>query len=331
MLDCRWKTDPIPKILDAKNIHAMSSYPVLSLEEDDLTITQETADFIRRALKQDLSAEEVRDILFKSREAAYKALPYPCIRHFHFVCFFMQRNGIYKHVIDYARKAPADKAPVVMDLGCCMGTDLRKLVQDGYPTNTSNTNVYGCDLQHEFVVEGHSLYRDGPDTKSPTPIKFFADDVFTLPLRSETNSITSTGSFGLKDLIGKIDILYAGALFHLFDEEKQVDLARRLITLINVDDGVNEETIIFGRHRGSPTGEKGIMQMEFGKTFCHSASSWKELWQGLLVEAFGEKVLERLRIEAVVEELDPDSTSSFKSRSFNQGWLFWSISLRRPL
>jgi len=46
-------------------------------------------------------------------------MAFPCIRQFHFVSFYMQRNKIYPHIIEYAQKAPADKAPVVLDLGCC--------------------------------------------------------------------------------------------------------------------------------------------------------------------------------------------------------------------
>ncbi|KIK51444.1 hypothetical protein GYMLUDRAFT_50535 [Collybiopsis luxurians FD-317 M1] len=235
----------------------------------------------------------------------------------------MQRNAIYNHILEYARKFPLENAPVVMDLGCCMGTDIRKLVQDGYPISTSKSNVYGCDLLPEFVEEGYTLYRDGPNSNSPTPIKFFADDIFQLSLRSETLE-EKAGSSGLKGLRGKIDILYAGALFHLFDEEKQLDLARRLVALLNINDNsANSETIIFGRHRGSPTASKGYQQMEFGKTFCHSPASWKEMWETVLVDEFGKQILERLKIEAVVEDLSPDWETKF-----NQGWLFWSITIR---
>ncbi|KAF9567989.1 hypothetical protein CPC08DRAFT_702809 [Agrocybe pediades] len=255
-------------------------------------------------------------------------MAFPCIRQFHFVSFFMQRNKIYPHIIEYAQKAPADKAPVVLDLGCCMGTDLRKLVQDGYPTNKTNTNVYGVDLLPDFVSEGYKLYRDGPETSTPTPIKFFADDIFTVPLTADGPIAEGTAS-SLKDLRGKIDILYAGALFHLFDEEKQFALAERLAVLINTKysaDRNNNEVIIFGRHIGSLEEKKAHRPSEFGGAFGHSPESWKELWETILSKQFGKDILKNTDIYVFKEDLIADSDNVF-----HKAWLWWSVTIRLPL
>jgi len=290
-----------------------------------LNLTPETLKFLKTALGKDLTEDEIKDILFETRKSAYKTMAFPCIRQFHFVSFFMQRNTIYKHILEYAQKAPTDKAPVVLDLGCCMGTDLRKLLQDGYPTNPSSTNVYGCDLLPDFVTEGHKLYRDGPGTLSPTPIKFFTDDIFNVPVKPDV----TVESVGLNSLRGKVDVLYAGALFHLFDEEKQFGLAQRLAALINTNysaERKNSETIIFGRHIGSLEATKAHRPSEFGGAFGHSPASWKELWETVLVEAFGEGVLKHVEIDVVEEDLIPGSTNVF-----HQAWLWWSVVLRLPL
>lgn len=271
-------------------------------------------------------------------------MAFPCIRQFHFVSFFMGRNTIYKRVLDYAQNAPTDKAPVVLDLGCCsecfisqggssvahsyftVGTDLRKLLQDGYPTNSSAPNVYGCDLLPDFIKEGYKLYKDGPGTKTPAPIEFFADDIFNLPVKADSVDVHSVG---LSSLRGKVDILYAGALFHLFDEEKQFGLAQRLVALINTKysaERKNSETIIFGRHIGSLEPTKAHRPSEFGGAFGHSPSSWKELWETVLVQAYGKSVLDHVEIDVVKEDLIAGSKNVF-----HQAWLWWSVVLRLPL
>ncbi|KAF8798308.1 hypothetical protein BYT27DRAFT_7236764 [Phlegmacium glaucopus] len=234
-------------------------------------------------------------------------MAFACIRQFHCVCFFMERNIIYKHIVKYTQKAPTDKGPVVLDLGCC----------NGYPTNSTSTNVYGCDLLPDFIREGHKLYRDGPNSKKPTPIKFFADDIFDVPVKVD-GAVVESGSFSLNNLRGKIDILYAGAFFHLFDEEKQFALAQRLVALINVNysaDRNNTEAIIFA-HRPS----------EFGSAFAHSPESWKEMWETILVQAFGQGALKHVEINVLKEHLTPGSKNVF-----HHAWLWWSVTLRLPL
>ena len=52
----------------------------------------------------------------------------------------------------------------------------------------------------------------------------------------------------LSDLLGRVAVIYTGALFHLFEEEKQYDLAKRVATFVKHSPG----TIIFGRHEVSP-------------------------------------------------------------------------------
>lgn len=196
-----------------------------------------------------------------------------------------------------------------------MGTDLRKLLQDGYPANRSPPNVYGCDILLDFITEGYKLYRDGPGRPSSTPIKFFADDIFNVPLN--VDGVTTVRS-GLNNLRGKVDIIYAGALFHVFDQKKQFGLAQRIVALINANYSAerrNSEIIIFGRHIGSQEPTKIRRPRKFAGSFDHSPSTWKELWETVLVQAFGKGVLKRLEINSdLIEE-----------------WLFWSVILRLPL
>lgn len=120
-----------------------------------------------------------------------------------------------------------------------MGTDVRKLVHDGYPAS----NVLGCDLRQEFIDYGYELYSD----KDKCAIRFFANDIFELPY--PTSNTRAGETLSLASLTGQLTHIYTGALFHLFDEPTQYALALRLTTLLKRDSGA----IIFGRHQGLET------------------------------------------------------------------------------
>ena len=126
-----------------------------------------------------------------------------------------------------------------------MGTDLRKLVFDGYP----GSNVIGCDLRPEYVDLGYELFGD----RDRCPIRFITGNIFDLSDNStltdvgeEAGALSLTSVNELSQLRGALTHLYTGALFHLFDEETQYKLAVRLALLVKRSPG----TVIFGRHQG---------------------------------------------------------------------------------
>lgn len=122
-----------------------------------------------------------------------------------------------------------------------MGTDVRKLAYDGYPAS----NIFGCDLRVEYIELGYKLYTD----EDTTPIRFFASDMFSIPVDfspSSTDVGPETKITDLSQLRGKVTHLYAGALFHLFDDPTQYAIALRLAALLTRERG----TIVFGRHQG---------------------------------------------------------------------------------
>ena len=134
-----------------------------------------------------------------------------------------------------------------------MGTDVRKLVLDGYP----GQNVIGCDLRKTFIDAGFKLFRD----EETCPIKFITGDIFELPLQHAAPSpvIPLRGVSGLDDLKGRLSHIYAGALFHLFNEDTQYAIAVRLALLLKDGSG----GIIFGRHQGKEG--PGIIDDDMGR------------------------------------------------------------------
>lgn len=96
----------------------------------------------------------------------------------------------------------------------------------------------------------------------------------------------------LNALRGHVSAVFTGALFHLFSEDAQFQLARALAGMLSPKPG----SMLIGVHGGRA--EKGFYHPEGYpyKMFCHSPDSWKELWEGI----FGEGKVEvqaKLRTE----------------------------------
>ena len=119
-----------------------------------------------------------------------------------------------------------------------VGTDVRKLVFDGYPAK----NIYACDLHTQFLELGYKLYRD----KDTCEITFFPADILSFSPTPLANS--SGGPMSpLETFRDRVTHLYCGLFFHLFDEQGQEDIAKRLAALLDRRPG----SLIFGTHVGS--------------------------------------------------------------------------------
>lgn len=138
-----------------------------------------------------------------------------------------------------------------------VGTDVRKLVLDGYPAE----NIIACDLRQEFIDAGHKLFRDDAQT---CKITFLATDIFNLtptPARAPVEAaagvaasdpnlsanFTLKGAKSLDGLKGQLTHLYAGSLFHIWNAETQYAVALRFASLAKLTPG----TVVFGRHQAA--------------------------------------------------------------------------------
>ena len=154
---------------------------------------------------------------------------------------------------------------------------------------------------------GHKLFMTTPET---FPVPFIAADAFDpaclapspIPTAAPTEPLPALSSLTtLTPLIGRLSAIHTSAFFHLFPEEKQLELARRVGALLSPEPG----SVIFGVHGGLPT--KGVRDRKNSHgiyMFCHSPDSWRELWE---TEVFAAG---QVKVEAVVIERprqDPDT------------------------
>ncbi|KAF9466488.1 hypothetical protein BDZ94DRAFT_1306096 [Collybia nuda] len=218
------------------------------------------------------------------QKKAYELYGYPCIRSFSFTRLKISRMPAYDSVLKISREL---KDAIILDIGCCFGNDLRKAVADGWPAQ----NAIASDLRQGFWELGHELFKSNSET---FPAAFVAGDAFDPAFitprapfydKPESPCPPLATLTSLVPLQGHISAIHASSLFHLFDEKQQLELARRLASLLSPIPG----STIFGTQGGSPEKQWIYEEAENHektpyKMFCHSPESWAELWDGQVFE-----------------------------------------------
>ncbi|THV02783.1 hypothetical protein K435DRAFT_320303 [Dendrothele bispora CBS 962.96] len=209
--------------------------------------------------------------------AVNEVFRYGCILNSVFAKFKISRLPAYPDVLELGRTR--EKA-ILLDIGCCFGHDLRKVVADGFPIN----NVVASDLHPEFWVLGHEIFQSTVET---FPAGFVPGDAldpdFILPRKPflQLSDVTTErpdlhALKSLTPLQGHVSVIHASAFFHLFDQTQQQILGERLGSLLSPLPG----SVIFGVHRALLDGPGILTNIREEQVFCHSPESWKNLWDG---------------------------------------------------
>lgn len=138
-----------------------------------------------------------------------------------------------------------------LDLGCCFGQDVRKLVYDGVPPE----NLHGSDLELSLIDCGFDLFQDREKLKSTfTTADFFAENI------------------GLQG--GSFDIIHAASFFHLFNWDEQVETMSRAIRLLKQRPG----SMLIGHQAGfaEPRSFKHAAARS-GELYRHNSASFERL------------------------------------------------------
>ena len=162
----------------------------------------------------------------------------------------IQKSDAYDEVLQRIKNGEQ-----YLDIGCCMGQDIRKLVYDGAPSE----NTYASDLKTQFWDMGYELFLD----KSSLKTTFVEADIFD-------------DKSGLQELAGKFDIVHAASFFHLFDWDGQIAAAKRVVELMNPE----SNALIIGRQAGRAEAGDFTAQVEQTKSrYWHNPASWTKLWE----------------------------------------------------
>ncbi|KAG9734020.1 hypothetical protein E4T50_07201 [Aureobasidium sp. EXF-12298] len=213
--------------------------------------------------------DEVVPHVLKIREKAWEVFPYPCIGGFRFLDMPLAGFDAYPEIVRRL-KSGNDK---YLDLGCCFGQDIRRLVADGVPDEA----LIGSDLHQGFLDLGYDLFKD----KETLRTKFIAADVFEAQSK-------------LTPLEGNIDILHTSSFFHLFGYEGQKKVARRVVQLLKP----KKDSLLVGRQVGNiKAHEEESSASGSGNMFLHNVESWKQMWKEI-----GEETGTQWKVEATLEE-----------------------------
>ena len=148
------------------------------------------------------------------------------------------------------------------------------MAADGAPTE----QMYSSDIIPDFWDISYDLYRDADRMKA----RFIPADLLD-------------PASPLDELRGKVDILLANQIFHLFDWERQIEAGKNMIALSRPG------TWLVGYHIGSVDSEAVPVGMNAGgkagtggsKTrFLHNSETWQEMWRQLQEETSTEWEIE---------------------------------------
>ncbi|EOA90459.1 hypothetical protein ACJQWK_08078 [Exserohilum turcicum] len=203
------------------------------------------------------------------RDEAFKIHPYPCLGNWGFLNFSIGTGPAYHQVVSRIKNGER-----FLDLGCCMGQDIRKLVRDGAPSG----NTYASDLKRDFWDFGYDMFLD----RSTLQTEFVQADIFDPDSQ-------------LKQLDGTVDIVNAASFFHLFDWDGQVKAAKRVAQLLKPV----PNSVIIGRQGGQPQAGKIAHLMKDVNAFWHNVESWKDMWKKV-----GEETGTEWTVEAKLGEED---------------------------
>jgi hypothetical protein len=233
-----------------------------------------------------ISSDDVLDHVIRLRDEAWKVHPYPCIGQFRFLQpSFSELSKEHDEIVERLHKGQK-----LLDMACCVGQTIRQLANDGAPTE----NIYGCDLQSDFIDLGYHLFRDREKLKT----QFLVADIF-----DPQSALT-----GIKD---QIDMVYTGSFFHLWGHEKQVEASKAVVALLRPQPG----SMILGRQVGAT--EPLEKNSPTGTMYRHNVESFKKMW-----DEIGNDLGVMFTVEA---KLKPLSRNHLKFQSDNTKRLWFVV------
>ncbi|KAK8033652.1 hypothetical protein PG991_003050 [Apiospora marii] len=165
-------------------------------------------------------------------------------------------------------KAPGGAA-AYLDIGCCFGQDLRRLVLDGVPSE----HLVGLDNAGPLMELGKDLFLDGATLRS----RFVVADVFRGPgqgtawtrLLSDPPARAAAGGGGGGS---GFDVVHCSAFFHLFPLPDQIAAAKQIAPL------VKQGGLLVGRQIGSVRPGDVPAIDEGSVSFRHDVESLAAMW-----------------------------------------------------
>lgn len=185
------------------------------------------------------------------RDIAWRTLPYPCLGQFRFLDLDLaNRADVYPALLSRLRTGKQK----FLDVGCCVGQNIRKLVHDGVPSE----NLAGVVLEQGFISLGYNLFRDRDTLKA----KFVGGSI-----------LDDDGVVLDKRFQGQFDVVQLSVVLHLLTWEEQIKVFKHAMRLLKRDG--EEDVVIIGQATGNL---EGVTSPSWRKNaFRHNVQSFERL------------------------------------------------------
>lgn len=168
----------------------------------------------------------------------------------------------------------------VLDVGACLGTDLRQMMVDGVQ------NVQGLDIEPQFFPIGTKLWT-GVENVTEGPEKYLSDHLYPCDML-DSSLVQRVAQQRFPE---GVDVIYSGAVLHLFSMEECLRFALNLFQIASLrrssSVGASGSGVLFGRTIGS-TGRPFSAPRAVGDSrrssqlkYLHGIESLKSLFESV--------------------------------------------------
>lgn len=168
-------------------------------------------------------SSEMNDAIITQRfwsvyHTALASHSYRCIHEKRFLEARMTLHPYYQTLI---HSSPvADRR--LLDIGCCFGTDLRRLILDGFQSE----NLLGLDINDTFIRLGLELLFEDGRQEDPLTQRFVTGDILDPEVEEKLTKLKEFKEKG-------IDVIYAGSVYHLLNQDDTVRLSESMYRLLS--------------------------------------------------------------------------------------------------
>jgi len=209
-----------------------------------------------------IAPNQVEAHVYKVRDIAWEVFPWPCIGEWWFLYLGLSTHPSYPSLLTRFKDTPTTK---LLDLGTCLGQDLRKLVFDGAPVS----QLYGADMLPEYEAVGYDLFQD----KEKFAGRFIASDIFA----TDEDLAKTEGTW---------DVISIFMFLHVWDMKDQKRACQRLLKLLKP----KANSWIIGAQTGSEVPFEFALRPPFAtpgqkKTvYRHNLDTFRKMWEEVAEE-----------------------------------------------
>lgn len=190
--------------------------------------------------------EQQSQHVHKVRDLAWDIRAYPCTGVGAWLVPQLCRNPVYPDIL---KRVQAGET--LMDVGCFVGHDLRRLVYDGAPSD----KLYAVDIISHWDV-GYEMFRDRG--------RFEAHFI-------EADIVSQSGK--LTQLKGQIDIISITQVIHQWDWDGQINCCKQLTGFTK-----GPGSMIVGNQIGNPKAQEVTLKSLVVPMYRHNPESFAKLW-----------------------------------------------------